>query len=233
MKVRICVPIPASSVPDAFNMLGRAENAGADLIEVRLDYAGLDASGIIKMSRDIAKQCSTPLIATNRQIGQGGRCRLSEGERIKTLIEAAKAGFTYVDLDMTTRNLSDVVKAVRDLGAKVIISFHDFNFTPPISETERIVGEQIEAGADICKIVTMASSISDSINCLLFTHKMSGSMKIVCFAMGEYGLLSRILSPLFGAPFTYASLESGFETAPGQISIGDLREIYRRLGVQP
>ncbi|MBS7634047.1 type I 3-dehydroquinate dehydratase [Candidatus Bathyarchaeota archaeon] len=232
MKVRICVPIPASSVPDAFTMLGRAENAGADLIEIRLDYAGLDASEIIKMSRHIAKQCSTPLIATNRQIRQGGRCRLCEEERIKTLIEAAKAGFTYVDLDLTTRNLSDVVKTVRDFGAKVIISFHDFNFTPPISEMERIAGVQVEAGADICKIVTMANSISDSIKCLFFTHEMSGSMNIVCFAMGEHGLLSRILSPLFGAPFTYASLEGGFETAPGQISIGDLREIYRRLGVQ-
>lgn len=233
MKVRICVPIPANSVSDTFIMLGRAENAGADLIEIRLDYLGLDASEIIKISRDIAEHCSTPLIATNRQIGQGGRCRLSEGERIKTLIEAAKAGFTYVDLDLTTRNLRDVVKAVRDFGAKVIISFHNFNFTPPVVEMERIAGEQVEAGADICKIVTMASSISDSINCLLLTHKMSGSIKIVCFAMGEYGSLSRILSPLFGASFTYASLEGGFETAPGQISIGDLREIYRRLGVQP
>jgi 3-dehydroquinate dehydratase type I len=233
VKVKICVPIPASDVSDALNMLSRAENAGADLIEIRLDYAGLNASEIIKLSRDITKQHSIPLIATNRQIGQGGRCILSEEKRIETLIEAAEAGFTYIDLELTTRNLSDAVKAVRNCGAKVIVSFHNFNFTPPISEMERIVKEQVEAGADICKIVTMACSVTDSINCLLFTHKMSGSLEIICFAMGKYGLLSRVLSPIFGATFTYASLEGGFETAPGQVSIGDLREIYRRLGVQP
>jgi 3-dehydroquinate dehydratase type I len=232
VKVKICVPLPASNIPDALKMLGKAENAGADLIEIRLDYSGSNASEIIKLSREIAKQSSTPLIATNRQIDQGGRCSLSEMDRIKTLIEAAKAGFTYVDLELTTHNLGDVVKAVRNYGAKVLISCHNFNFTPPISEMERIVGEQIKAGADICKITTMAGSIADSINCLLFTHKMSWNAEIVCFAMGEYGLLSRILSPLFGASFTYASLGSGFETAPGQVSIRDLREIYRRLGVQ-
>ncbi|MEM2960941.1 MAG: type I 3-dehydroquinate dehydratase, partial [Candidatus Bathyarchaeia archaeon] len=64
------------------------------------------------------------------------------------------------------------------------------------------------------------------------TYEMSKKTNLVCFAMGENGLLSRILSPLFGASFTYASLERGLETAPGQITISELREIYRRLGAQ-
>ena len=49
------------------------------------------------------------------------------------------------------------------------------------------------------------------------------------FAMGEAGKLSRILSPLCGGYFTYASLETGKEAAPGQISVQEIREIYSCL----
>jgi len=49
--------------------------------------------------------------------------------------------------------------------------------------------------------------------------------------MGEAGVMSRIFSPIFGGAFTYASSDAGEESAPGQISLDGLREIYRILGV--
>jgi len=45
--------------------------------------------------------------------------------------------------------------------------------------------------------------------------------------MGEKGEISRILSPLLGAFLTFGSLETGKETAPGQITGTSLRDIYR------
>lgn len=232
VKVKICVPIKAGSIANTLMMLRKAEDCEADLIEIRLDYANLGFSEIIELLNSIAKQCSKPLIATNRQKRQGGKCSLSEEKRIKTLVSAAEAGFTYVDIELTTQGLEEIVKEIKARGAKAIVSFHDFNHTPPIENMKKIVEAQVNAGANLCKFVTMAKSITDSINCLLFTYEMSRKTGIVCFAMGEYGLLSRALSPLFGASFTYASLGEGLETAPGQISIYGLREIYRRLGVQ-
>jgi 3-dehydroquinate dehydratase len=47
--------------------------------------------------------------------------------------------------------------------------------------------------------------------------------------MGELGKTSRLLSPIFGAFFTFASLEKGSETAPGQISIKEMRTAYSLL----
>jgi 3-dehydroquinate dehydratase len=44
--------------------------------------------------------------------------------------------------------------------------------------------------------------------------------------MGPLGFASRILCPLFGGDFTYASIEAGKESASGQITAGDLRKIY-------
>ena len=231
MKVKICVPIPAKNLPDTLVMIDRAEESGADLIEIRLDYMSSETLNILNSLKDVVKRSSVPLIATNRHVGQGGKCKLSEGQRLKTLIKAAEAGFTYIDIELTTQGLSDFINMAKKKGAKIIVSFHNFDLTPPPNEMNKIFRAEIEAGADICKIVTMANSLVDSVNCLIFTHEASKTGDLVCFAMGRNGLLSRILSPIFGATFTFASLEAGLETAPGQITIGDLREIYRRLGV--
>jgi len=49
---------------------------------------------------------------------------------------------------------------------------------------------------------------------------------LAAFAMGEAGQISRILAPLAGGYFTYASLEEGKESAAGQLTADQLREIY-------
>src|ERR1019366_6179626 len=50
---------------------------------------------------------------------------------------------------------------------------------------------------------------------------------VVGIAMGEEGLLSRVLGPRAGGVFTFASPESGAETARGQITARALRDLYR------
>jgi 3-dehydroquinate dehydratase/shikimate dehydrogenase len=45
--------------------------------------------------------------------------------------------------------------------------------------------------------------------------------------MGEAGKWTRILGLAHGAYLTYASLEAGGETAPGQISVRDMTEVFR------
>lgn len=232
MGIKICTPIPARDFHGIINMVREAEAYEADLIEVRLDYMGEDILEDINRLKDVVEACSVPIIATNRHREQGGVCTLSEEWRIETLLKAAEAGFTYVDIELDTQNLHEVIDRTKAYGAKVIISHHIFSHTPSAGELEAIVKKQVEWGADICKVVTMANSFMDSIRCLVFTYEMSKKVNLVCFAMGEKGILSRVLSPVFGASFTYASLKGGFETAPGQITIHELREIYRRLRLE-
>ena len=47
--------------------------------------------------------------------------------------------------------------------------------------------------------------------------------------MGQVGQTSRVLSPLAGADFTYASIEKGSESAPGQITVQELTRIYEMV----
>ena len=84
---------------------------------------------------------------------------------------------------------------------------------------EKILKQEIDSGANVCKIVTTAKKIEDNLAVLNFVSSMSSKAKLVCFCMGEHGKVSRLLSPMFGAFFTFASLELGSETAAGQMAI--------------
>jgi 3-dehydroquinate dehydratase type I len=72
--------------------------------------------------------------------------------------------------------------------------------------------------------------MEDNLTTLNFTSATSSKTKVVCFCMGELGKVSRLLSPLFGGFFTFASLERGNETASGQITIQEMKASYELLG---
>jgi len=227
MRIQICVPVAAKTLSNLPLLVEKAEDEGADLIEVRLDYLKS-----IKGVEKIVKQASVPLIATNRQHGQGGYRVQNEKTRIQNLIRAAESGFQYADIELTTRGLGDINSRLKDLGVKPIVSFHEFTGTSSLPEMEKIVKAQMEVGAEVCKLVTTANSVEDNLPCLLLSSKMCKVTKIVCFAMGEEGLTSRALSPVFGGYFTYASIGKGMETASGQITVSELKKLYKTLGVE-
>lgn len=227
MKVQICTPIAAEKDAEAMRLIKKAEAMGADLIELRLDYLN-DLGGV----RKIVESTSLPIIATNRQYEQGGHNPQNEDQRIQALLDVADLGFQYVDVELSTVNLESVIRKLKEMSVSSIVSFHDFKQTPNMADLEKIVRSQMETRADLCKLVTTANELNDSISCLLLTSKMSKTTKILCFAMGKKGIISRLLCPLFGAPFTYASVEKGLETASGQLPISDLKEIYEKIGVK-
>ena len=84
----------------------------------------------------------------------------------------------------------------------------------------------------MCKIVTTTNQVEDNLTLLNFTSTACSKAKVVCFAMGELGKISRLLSPVFGGFFTFASLEHGSETAAGQMTIKEMRAAYELLGLK-
>jgi 3-dehydroquinate dehydratase type I len=92
----------------------------------------------------------------------------------------------------------------------------------------RIIQKELEAGADICKLVTTAKSLEDNLAVLQLIREFPGA-RVVAFAMGDLGAISRLLCPLVGGYFTYAAMKEGLESAPGQMTVGDLRKIYGTL----
>ena len=225
MTIRICVSIIPSNIDEALNLIEKAEKHKPDFIEVRLDC--------IKEQERIAdiRGCTKiPLIATNRTQECQGRFSGSELERQQILLKAARSGFEYVDIELHASKLREFVEGLCQLNTKPIISFHDFNETPSLHKMKEVLECELAEGAEICKIVTTAKKVGDNLTVLNFLHNASRKAKVVCFAMGPLGKPSRLLSPLFGGFFTIASLEHGGETAPGQMTIQELRTAYQALG---
>jgi 3-dehydroquinate dehydratase type I len=223
VKAKICVSLLPKNIDEAKNLIKEAEEQEADLIELRLDY--LDPS--INLN-SLSRQGSTPKIATILH-NQGIIKNKSQSNYQELLIKAAKSGFEYVDIAIDSVNQKKIIKEIKAINCKPIVSFHDFDSSLPLSDLEKILEKEISIGAEVCKIVTTARRIQDNLEILNFISKHSSNSKMICFCMGNLGRISRVLSPLFGGFFTFASLKPDMETANGQLSIQELKEIYKLL----
>jgi 3-dehydroquinate dehydratase type I len=88
----------------------------------------------------------------------------------------------------------------------------------------------VRLGADVLKIVTFARSWEDNLRILsLIPLAKTRRKKMVAFCMGEKGKMSRIFAPCLGAPWTYASLRRERSSAPGQLTVTEMRELWGRL----
>ena len=227
MMPRICVSILPKTAGEALKLIVQAEEAKADLIEVRLD--GLKS---VHGLSDLASHGKTPKIATNRLASLRGKFSGTEAEQKQILLAAAKSGFDYVDIELSASSLNEFTTEASEHGAKPIVSFHDFEGALNIAELGSVLEREIACGADVCKIVTTAKRVEDNLTLLSFTSAACKRANVVCFAMGEYGRISRLLSPLFGGFFTFAALELGSETAPGQMTVKEMRSAYEVLGLK-
>jgi len=226
VKPRICVSILPKTGTEALGLIEKAENAQADLIEVRFDrFKDSNTLGDLAVHGKLSK------IATCKLDGAGGEFSGTETEQMRLLLSAAKSGFEYVDVDLSHPKLKETIKKLKSLKVKPIVSFHDFAQTPSLSVLQGVLEGEVAAGAEVCKIATTAKRIEDNLGLLNFTSVVSENVKVVCFAMGELGRVSRLLSPMFGAYFTFASLGRGNKTAAGQMTIREMKRIYGLLGL--
>ena len=214
-KARICVAL----VNDDFGTV-RSVEPYADLFEVRIDIIGPTWT-------ELAARIGKPWIATNRLAAEGGKWTGTENARISELLKAIEIGASIIDIELAAPGLKEVMKETKGRVER-LVSFHDFEKTASLEDLKDIVFRQRQAGADICKVVTTAQVMADNVTVLRLVRE-SADVKMVSFAMGGIGQVSRVLSPLAGACFTFASAEQGKESAPGQLSAADLTGIYRTV----
>jgi 3-dehydroquinate dehydratase-1 len=191
-----------------------------DLFEVRIDLIGLGW-------REVAARLQKPWIACNRRMEEGGKWRGGESDRIKELLAALDLGAGIIDVELATPGIEKVVKEIKG-RAECILSYHNTKETPPLKNMKKVLESEIRTGADICKVVTTVRSFADNLDVLQLITEFTKT-KIVAFTMGSAGQISRVLCPLIGGYFTYASIGEGRESAEGQITVAELRKIYGML----
>ena len=188
-----------------------------DLFEVRMDLIG-------SSWQELVKNLEKTWIACNRSAGEGGSWQGSESKRVGELLSAIELGAGMVDIELSTPGVEAVVKEVKG-RADCLLSYHDFKETPFLEKMRGIVRNQFAAGADIGKLITTARSFADNMATLQLIADFPET-RVVSFAMGALGYTSRVLCPLVGGDFIYASIEEGWESAAGQITVEALQKIY-------
>ncbi len=198
----------------------RAVEPLVDLFEVRVDLIG-------EGWPEVVRQLKKPWIGCNRSPVEGGGWKGSEADRIEQLLKTVDLGAEIIDLELATNNLGEIVPLIKK-KAKCLLSYHNLSGTPVLETLKGKVKQQLEAGADIGKVVTTARSFADNLSVLQLIKEFPQS-RIVALAMGDAGALSRILCPLVGGDFTYAAITRGLESASGQTTVKELRHLYKIL----
>lgn len=134
---------------------------------------------------------------------------------------AVVAGAAWVDVEQTAGEcfLAAVAELCKSHGVRLIISFHDYCATPSAEALEAAVLRAFALGADVAKVVPTAHSQADvaRIMGLYGSARLAAyEGRIVAFAMGLIGRLSRPLSLILGAPWCYVRHPECEPTAPAQ-----------------
>ncbi|MDP1989898.1 MAG: type I 3-dehydroquinate dehydratase [Syntrophales bacterium] len=219
----ICIPIAAATTDSAIEKMESAASL-ADLIELRIDrIPGADLKRLLAARR-------TPVIVTNRRREEGGGFTGTEEERVEILKEAVRLGADYVDIETATDSAlkAGLREVIVGTSAKLIVSWHDFSGTPSAETLKAKLTACMADGPAIVKIVTHAGAAVDCLRLLeLIPCARQKDQAIIAFCMGRPGKISRVMAPLLGSVFSYAAMEPEEASAPGQLTIHQMKEIYR------
>ena len=238
---RVCVALQATTIAE---LIERAKEAAAEshFLEFRLDALrpgsnpdpqrdGVEiAEAISQVAQFLIEHRGIAAIATCRRKPNGGGYEGSIDQQISLLAVAARSGFALIDLEIESAEecsgaqFDSLCETAAGNGCALMISYHDFQHA---SDPDAALARVQRFSPAFIKIVTTAHSLSDSLRLLDWVKQRSGQAQLVGIAMGEHGVVSRILSLRAGSAFTFASATHGNATATGQMTVRTLKDLYR------
>lgn len=224
MTARICVSIATEDVQTITKQAAQAFELGADYVEIRFDFLKPE---LLQSAIDASKNIKSKAVFTLRSKDQAGKFAGSEQQRLQWLQKLAEQKPMLLDVELDTLQQNDeLADFLERQKTPVLVSWHDFQETPPNDKIADILSE-MRVYSNYVKVVTTAKSVNDSLR-LLELYDTATGLHPIFFAMGEAGVISRVMCTVIGsAPFTYASLENA--VAPGQLTVKQMRRLYDRI----
>jgi len=231
--------ISGDSAEQLREQLRRAREAGAEMVEFRLDLMeGVDEEDLCLLHGE----ADCPIILTIRSATEGGEWDQGDDERLSRLIALSPLA-DYVDVEWATWQRSANIRQKIELAVErageaapdsageaphkagqLILSRHDLHGRPPKLITD-LLAMFSEPSCVVPKFAWRARTVRDNFEAFELMRTSPRPVIIIC--MGEDGLPSRVLARKFGAFATFASPATGLETAPGQLSVDQLKTLYR------
>ncbi|MGZ4828025.1 MAG: type I 3-dehydroquinate dehydratase [Candidatus Angelobacter sp.] len=217
---RVCVSI-GEATPEMLLQAAHAEShLGESFFEVCLEFLENPYDGPETIREFLRAWPQAWIIVTCRSGEQNFRGSIEQ--QLGLLAAAVEAGARGIDIEVETARNS---RAWLDhMGGRCmrIVSYHNYTDCPPL---DPIVEELESFPAEFIKIAVGASD-TESL-CRLTQVAQRCRKPNLMLAMGKQGLPTRIMAPILGRSFTYASPSGHDATAPGQLDARTLRKNYR------
>ena len=217
---RICAVAAAYTAREMAKLVVSAQKQSR-VVELRQDWLRNDAERM-RFLGWLGKQRGWrgTFLATCRRIEGGGKFEGDVERELFWLGNARNAGCQWCDLEIETfRRLPGRTVAGLGLPPRVMLSLHDFKRTPKLPKKMSLPAG---SGVQLMKVAAEARTIVDGARLLELTRR---SKNFVATPMGATGLPSRILALREGSALAYAPVAAA--TAPGQVSLAELKDLYR------
>lgn len=204
----------------------KAASLGAGLLEIRVDtFAATQPEKLLASFEKLKKITELPILLTIRSTKEGGQSDLPDKARAAlygTLMPFAD----LVDIELSSSGIrKNVVDFAKRARKRVIVSHHDFEYTPGDKKLRKIIESARDAGGDIVKIASLVNTRDD-------LRRLAGLLcseeGLIVIGMGPLGKPSRVFFPMLGSLITYGSTTKS--TAPGQMSLKEMRAELSRYG---
>lgn len=225
----VCVPLVGRDAGVLLAEVAAVAGDPPDLLEWRVDCfeAIGDTARVVETAVRIRQAAGVPLLFTRRSQREGGQPVALDEPGVADLYRAvcAQGAADIVDCEIAAdpAHLAAVRDAARAAGVQLLLSFHDFDGTPPVAQLLERLRQAQSLGADIAKIAVMPQRRSDVLVLLQATLQASEELRIPVagMAMGALGAVSRLCGGEFGSALTFAVGQQA--SAPGQLPLQALR----------
>lgn len=224
----LAVSISAQSEEIFLQQFKLAQSHGAEGIEIRVDALEKPDYEIPRRLIGHVKKIGLPVIVTCRDVSEGGLREIEFSHRLGLYKTAIESQADFIDIEFRSFKHPDVhsvIKAALETSpTRLILSAH--NFEGPF-ENIQILYESILSlyPTAIPKIVFQARHLNDCFT--IFDLFLNAESPLIAFCMGSVGQVSRVLAKKLGSVISYASLDDANTTAPGQISLKQMKSVYR------
>ena len=229
-RPKICAIVLGQTEGEILELAKRSNEENCDLIEFRVDHYeyALELDKVKGLLRRLRKTAKKPIIFTFRTAREGGKKECSH-EYYKELLTMVAENSLCELIDVEESAVAgdnEFISLLKDLGAYVIVSKHDFTRTPDKDEIMRTFIDMERKGADIIKAAYMPLNKKDVLNLMAAAEEMTSSYAscpVITISMGQLGMVTRVLGEFIESAITFASITKA--SAPGQINVAGIEEV--------
>lgn len=227
-NVMVAVPVMGATLAESRSQWAAAVQAGADLVEWRLDYLeeGVGQAEMAALAADMRARHGRPVLATYRTRRDGGSADFVSTVAYRQAVESVATWADLLDVEVSDPGAAQIIRDLAPI-VPIVASFHDFTSSPSSGITKQLLEHMADLGASVAKVAWMVKDARDLEQVQAMQRWAAHSVGVPCvvIGMGALGTESRLGESARLSAFTFARGvgPGNGESAPGQPTVQEIR----------